>query len=211
MWKMRSFNICTLLSLFIITNMLSNYLVSIVHLSYNHIMLLLFKNMMVEALFRRALYTVHKWHTAALLKVQLWILLILKVIYTTYPKEIPVQLFARCLRPATILKREYLRKYTLLRHRHYLSHSWYSMVAGRKHLANNCTGISFGYVVYMILRINNTYSSKFKSVTVFQMGTACSAHIKNLWFTTFCCYNIIKLSKDWWTSQSKLIWQYVYV
>ena len=103
MWKMRNFIICTHLSLFVITNMLSNYLVFNVHLSYNHSRILLLKNLMVQALFRRALYTVHKWHTAALLKVQGWILLILKVIYTTYPKEIPVQLFARCLRPATIL------------------------------------------------------------------------------------------------------------
>ena len=103
MWKMRNFIICTHLSLFIITNMLSNYLVFNVHLSYNHSRILLLKNMMVQALFRRALYTVHKWHTATLLKVQGWILLILKVIYTTYPKEIPVQLFARCLRLATIL------------------------------------------------------------------------------------------------------------
>ena len=103
MWKMRNFIICTHLSLFVITNMLSNYLVFNVHLSYNHSRILLLKKLMVQALFRRALYTVHKWHTAALLRVQGWILLIFKVIYTTYPKEIPVQLFARCLRLATIL------------------------------------------------------------------------------------------------------------
>ena len=115
MWKMRNFIICTHLSLFVITNMLSNYLVFNVHLSYNHSRILLLKNLMIQALFRRALYTVHKWHTAALLKVQGWILLILKVIYTTYPKEIPVQLFARCSRLATILtaicRRNLISKY----------------------------------------------------------------------------------------------------
>ena len=103
MLKLRSFNICTHLSLFIITNMLSNYFVLNVHLSHNHSMILLFKNMMVQAWFWRALYTVHKWHTAALLKMEGWILLILKVIYITYSKEIPALSFARCLTQATIL------------------------------------------------------------------------------------------------------------
>ena len=56
-----------------------------------------------------------------------------------------------------------------------LCHQYTSMVSGAKHLAQKSTGISFGYVVYMTLRINKIHPCTSKSAAVLHLWKVYSA------------------------------------